>query len=87
LAVFALGFFTHFEILDVVQRTRLFSNRKQQIKFGFFRRKCFTQNMHMSRILTFITNLCSVLTRVCTIKVTNFHPPVKTLVPNSWLKL
>jgi len=36
LAVFALEFFTDFEILDVLQRTMLSLNRKKQRKFGFF---------------------------------------------------
>ena len=36
LALFALGFFTDLEILDVFQSTGLFLNRKKERKFGFF---------------------------------------------------
>ena len=53
------GIFTDFEILDVFQRTGLFFIEKKQTKFGFFLSENLTQKMHMSRILTFITNFCS----------------------------
>jgi len=58
LAVFALGVFTDFEILDAFQRTGLFKSKKTH-KICFFCRKSLTLKMRMSRILTFITNFCS----------------------------
>ena len=84
---FRTGIFSDFEILDVFQRTGLFSNRKKQIKFGIFlSKKLDPENAYELHIDIRCKSLLFWRGSV-TIEVTNFHPPVKTLVPNSCLKL
>ena len=84
---FRTGIFTDFEIRDVFQRTGLFWKSKTQTKFGFFlSEKLDPENAYEPHIDIHNKSLFFWRGSV-TIKVTNFHPPVKTLVPNSCLKL
>jgi len=87
LAVFALGFLTDFEILDVIQRTELFSNRKKQTKFDFFLSEKLDPENAYEPYIDFHYKSLLYRRGSVTIEVTNCHPPVKTLVPNSCLKL
>jgi len=64
-----------------------FLNRKKQRKFGFFlSEKLNPDNAYEPHIDIYYKSLLFWRWYV-TIDVTNFHPPVKILVPNSCLKL
>jgi len=86
LALFALGFFTDLEILDVFQSTGLFLHRnKNRENLAFFCPKSWPRNAYEPHIDFHFKPLLFWRGSV-TIKVTNFHSPVKTLVSNSCLK-
>jgi len=87
LAVFALGFFTDFEILDVFNALGFFKSKKRD-KISLYSvgkswpRKCiWAAYWHSLGYKSLLFWRGSVIT------VTNFHPPVKTFAPNSCLEL